>query len=111
MGHIFANVKWKCTACGADAGTCGCWVKCECGRNYRKGEECGNVVWHVALQFAQVAADKIVEDMAESYKLFQRDHMAARLKRAVIRQTHPLLVETFEGTEAAIKQRQQTPGA
>jgi hypothetical protein len=111
MDHIFAGVKWKCTVCGADAGTCSCFIKCECGRSYRKGEECENVVWHIALQFAQEAAEKVVEDMAESYRLFQREHMAARLKRAVIRQTHPILIETFEGVEAAIKERQQTPGA
>jgi hypothetical protein len=66
-----------------------------------QGKECGNVVWHVALQFAQEAADKIVEDMAQSYRLFQREHMAARLKRAVIRQTQPIIIETFEGVEAA----------
>ncbi len=109
MDHLFANVKWKCTSCGAAAGTCGCWIKCECGRSFLKGEECQNTVWHVSLQFAEEAADKIIEDMAESYKLFQRDHMAARLKRAVIRQTHPILIATFEGVESAIRER--TPGA
>jgi hypothetical protein len=111
IDHIFAGVKWKCAACGADAGTCDCWVKCECGRSYLKGESCQNNIWHVALQFAQEAADKIVEDMAESYKLFQRDHMAARLKRAVIRQTHPILIETFEGVESALKEKPSDTGS
>lgn len=101
MDHIFAGVKWTCTACGAAAGTCTCWVKCECGRTYLRGTECGNAVWHVARQFAEEAAKKIVDDMAQSYKLFRREHMAARLKRAVVRQTHPILIETFEGVEAA----------
>lgn len=99
-------MKWKCTACGADAGTCGCFVKCECGRSNLRGEECANQVWHVARQFAEEAADKIVEDMAESYKLFRREHMAARLKRAVIRQTHPILIATFDGVEAAKRDRE-----
>jgi hypothetical protein len=54
---------------------------------------------------AEEAADKIVEDMAQSYKLFRRDHMAARLKRAVVRQTHPIIVDTFEGVEAAKRDR------
>lgn len=111
MDHIFAGVKWKCSVCGADVGTCECWTKCECGHSYLKGQECSNQIWHIARQFAEEAADKIVEDMAESYKLFQRDHMAARLKRAVIRQTHPILIETFEGVEAAIKDSKRTPGA
>jgi len=111
MDHIFAGVKWKCIACGADAGTCHCWVKCECGRSFLKGTECQNSVWHVALQFAQEAADKVVEDMAQSYKLFQRDHMADRLKRAVVRQTHPILIETFDGVEAAIKDQQANAGS
>lgn len=75
--------------------------KCECGHSYLKGQECSNQIWHIARQFAEEAADKIVEDMAESYKLFQRDHMAAQLKRAVIRQTHPILIDTFEGVESA----------
>lgn len=101
MDHIFAGVKWHCTACGAAAGTCGCWIKCECGHSFLRGEECSNRVWHIARQFAEDAAELIVKDMAESYKLFRRDHMAARLKRAVIRQTHPIIIETFEGVEAA----------
>lgn len=101
MDRLFAGVKWQCAACGADAGTCDCWVKCECGRSYLRAEKCQNEIWHIARQFAEEAADKIVEDMAESYKLFRREHMAARLKRAVIRQTHPILIETFEGVESA----------
>jgi hypothetical protein len=101
MDHLFASVKWTCTACGKAQGTCSCWVKCECGRTYLSGTECGNTIWHVARQFAEEAAEKVVEDMAESYKLFRREYMAARLKRAVIRQTHPILIETFEGVEAA----------
>lgn len=105
MDHIFAGVKWKCTACGAAQGACNCWIKCECGRSHLRGEECGNVVWHIARQFAEEAAEKIVEDMAESYRLFQKGYMVERLKRAVIRQTHPILVETFEGVEAAKKER------
>lgn len=109
MDHLFANVKWKCTACGAAKGTCDCWVKCECGRTYLKGTECGNAAWHIAKQFAEEAAELIVADMAESYKLFHRDHMAARLKRAVIRQTQPIILETFEGVEAAIKDRAKPP--
>lgn len=107
VDRLFAGVKWKCTACGAEAGTCECWVECECGRTYLRGEKCSNVVWHIARQFAEEAADKIVEDMAESYKLFRRDHMVARLKRAVIRQTHPILIETFEGVEAAKRDHEQ----
>lgn len=105
MDHLFAGVKWKCTACGAAAGTCDCWVKCECGRSFLRGEECPNQIWHIARQFAEDAAEKIVADMAESYKLFRRDHMAARLKRAVIRQTHPIIIETFEGVETAKRDR------
>lgn len=110
MNHIFANVKWKCVVCGEPMG-CGCFVKCECGVDNLRGDECRNQTWHIAKQFAEDAADLIVADMAESYKLFQREHMMARLKRAVIRQTHPILISTFEGVEAAIKDRQQTPGA
>lgn len=105
MDHLFAGVKWKCMACGAPAGTCDCWVKCECGRSYLKGEKCRNEIWHVSKQFAEEAADLIVEDMAGSYKLFQREHMAARLKRAVIRQAQPIILATFEGVESALKQR------
>lgn len=101
MDHIFAGVKWHCTACGAAAGTCSCWIKCECGRSYLRGKECGNAIWHTARKFAEEAAEKIVEDMAGSYKLFRREHMAARLKRAVIRQAHPFFIDTFEGVDAA----------
>lgn len=101
MDHLFAGVKWKCMACWADAGTCECWIKCECGRSYLRGEKCSNEIWHIAHRFAEEAADLIVEDMAGSYRLFQREHMAARLKRAVIRQTHPILISTFDGVEAA----------
>lgn len=110
MDHLFANVKWKCCACGADSGTCDCWVKCECGHSYQRGKECNNKVWHVARQFAEETADLIVKDMAESYRLFQREHMAARLKRAVIRQTHQFFVSVFDGVEAARRGRdnQQT---
>lgn len=107
--NLFAGVKWKCTACKADAGTCDCWVKCECGRSNLKGEECSNVVWHVAKQLAEEAADKIVEDMAFSYKLFQREHMAARLKRAVVRQSHQIFIDTFDGVESALKERKAVP--
>jgi len=101
MDHIFAGVKWKCAACGADAGTCNCWINCECGRSYLRGEECQNEIWHISKRFAEEAADLIVEDMAQSYKIFRRDHMAARLKRAVIRQSQPIIIATFEGVEAA----------
>lgn len=101
MDHLFAGVKWTCTACGAAARTCDCWIKCECGRTYLRSEECPNKIWHISYQFAEEAAELIVKDMAESYKLFQREHMASRLKRAVIRQTHPILIETFVGVEAA----------
>lgn len=111
MNHLFANVKWKCAACGAEVGTCDCWIKCECGRSYLRNEKCGNQIWHISKQFAEEVADLIVADMAESYKLFQRERMAARLKRAVIRQTQPIILATFEGVESAIKDRQQTPGA
>ena len=100
MSHLFANVAWKCTACGKPPG-CDCWVKCECGRTRLRGEECGNTIWHISKRFAEEAADLIVADMAESYKLFQREHMAARLKRAVIRQAHPIIMATFESVEAA----------
>lgn len=100
MNHLFANVKWKCVVCGKPPG-CDCFVKCECGRSYQRGEKCDNDIWHVSKQFAEEAADLIVADMAESYKLFQREHMAARLKRAVVRQTQPIIMATFEGVEAA----------
>lgn len=63
------------------------------------------MVWHIARQFAEEAAEKIVADMAQSYKLFQREHMVARLKRAVVRQAHPILIEVFDGVEAAIRER------
>lgn len=101
IDRLFADVKWSCTVCGADAGTCDCWIKCECGHSYLRGTECTNAVWHVAKQFAEEAAEKIVEDMAGSYKIFRREYMAERLKRAVVRQTHPILIETFEGVELA----------
>lgn len=101
MDHIFSGVKWTCTACGAASGTCDCWIKCECGRSHLRADKCSNQIWHVARQFAEEAADLVVKDMAESYRLFQREHVSARLKRAVIRQTHPILMETFEGVEAA----------
>ena len=103
MDHIFAGVKWKCAACGADAGTCNCWIKCECGRSYLRDEECPNKIWHISKQFAEEAADLIIEDMAQSYKLFRREHMAERLKRAVIRQAQPIILATFEGLESAKK--------
>lgn len=67
------------------------------------------MIWHVSRQFAEEAADKIIEDMAESYKLFRRDHMMARLKRAVIRQAQPIFIDVFDGVEAAKHKR--TPGA
>ena len=105
---LLDRVEWKCAACGAAMGTCDCWIKCGCGRSYLRGGECGNAIWHIALQFSQEAADKIVEDMAQSYRLFQREHMAARLKRAVIRQTQPILIETFEGVEAAKRDREKS---
>lgn len=104
MDHIFAGVKWTCTACGAAQGSCNCWTKCECGRSVLRGEECSNSIWHTAKSFAQDAADqKVVDDMASSYKLFKRQHMADRLWRAVVRQTHPILIATFEGVESAKK--------
>lgn len=111
MNHLFANVKWKCAACGADAGTCGCFVKCECGRSYLREEKCGNQIWHISKQFAEEAADLIVADMAGSYKLFQREHMAARLKRAVVRQAQPIILATFEGVESAIKDHLTNTGS
>jgi hypothetical protein len=107
MDGLFANVAWKCTACGKPPG-CGCWVKCECGHSRHRDEECGNKIWHISKRFAEEAADLIVEDMAESYKLFQREHMAARLKRAVIRQTQPIILATFAGVEAAERERAGT---
>lgn len=100
MHPLFANVAWKCTACGKPPG-CNCWVACECGRHYLRGEECQNNIWHISKRFAEEAADLIIEDMAQSYKIFQREHMAARLKRAVIRQAQPIILATFEGVEAA----------
>lgn len=102
MNHLFANVAWKCTACGKPPG-CDCWVKCECSHTYLRGEECSNRIWHISKLFAEEAADLIVADMAQSYKLFQREHMAARLKRAVVRQAQPIILATFEGVEAAKK--------
>lgn len=99
--NIFAGVQWKCVACGKPPG-CDCFIKCECGCSYLRGEECGNKIWHISKHFAEEAADLIVEDMAQSYKLFQREHMAARLKRAVIRQAQPIILATFEGVEAAL---------
>lgn len=35
----------KCTACGAIAGACGCWIKCQkpgCSWSFLKGEDCRN---------------------------------------------------------------------
>lgn len=90
-----------CTTCNKPAGTCDCWVKCECGVTNFRGKECRNQIWHISKRFAEEAAEMIVADMAESYKLFQREHMAARLKRAVIRQAQPIILATFEGVEAA----------
>lgn len=109
MDHIFAGVKWKCCACGYDKGTCDCWIKCECGRRNLRGADCSNETWHIAKQFAEEAADLIVQDMAESYRLFQREHMAARLKRAVIRQAQPVFMATFDGVEAARRDRTLSP--
>lgn len=111
--NLFAGVKWKCTACGKPSGdppTCDCWVKCECGRNYLRGGKCENDIWHISKRFAEEAADLIVADMAESYKLFQREHMVARLKRAVVRQTQQIFIDTFDGVEAAIKDRDGKKG-
>lgn len=99
MYHLFAGVKWTCTACGAAAGTCNCWEKCECGRSYLRGTECPNAIWHVARELAEDAAAQVVEDMAQSYKLFRREYMAERLKRAVVRQTQPVIIAAFEGVE------------
>lgn len=104
MDHLFAGVKWKCVVCEKPPG-CDCFVKCECGRSYLRGKECENVVWHIAHQFAEESAEKIVADMAESYKIFQREHMAARLKRAVVRQTHQMFIDVLDGVDAAIKER------
>lgn len=100
MDHLFANVAWKCTACGKPPG-CDCFVKCECGRSYLRGEKCENEIWHISKRFAEEAAELIVEDMALSFLLFRREHMAARLKRAVIRHAQPIILATFEGVEAA----------
>jgi hypothetical protein len=82
-------------------GTCDCWVKCECGVTNLRGNECRNQIWHISKQFAEEAADLIVEDMAQSYKLFRREHMVARLKRAVVRHAQPIILATFEGVESA----------
>lgn len=111
IGMMIDRACMVCTICSKPAGTCGCWVKCECGINNLRGKECRNQIWHISKRFAEEAADLIIADMAESYKLFQREHIAARLKRAVIRQAQPIMTEIFDGVEAAIKDRQQTPGA
>lgn len=103
---LFANVEWKCTACGQPRG-CDCWIKCECGHNHLRGEECSNQIWHISKQFADEAADLIVADMAQSYRMFQREHMIARLKRAVVRHAQPIILATFEGVEAARAEREQ----
>lgn len=79
-------------------------MKCECGHSYLRGSACSNVIWHTALQFAEDAADLVIEDMAQSYRLFGREHMAQRLRRAVVRQVHPIIIDVFDGVEAA-KQR------
>lgn len=101
MNHIFAGVKWTCTVCDAESGTCDCWVKCECGWHRQKGAECNNVIWHAAREMAADVAEHVVEDMAESYKIFRREYMAERLKRAVIRKAQPAIIEAFEGVENA----------
>jgi hypothetical protein len=112
MDHLFANVAWKCTSCGGPPGCgCGCWVECECGRKRRRDEECGNQIWHISKRFAEEAADLIVADMAQSYRLFQREHMAARLKRAVIRQAQPIILATFEGVESASAEQGAKPAS
>src|SRR5579859_4095460 len=108
---LIDRASMVCTACSKPMGTCDCWIKCECGVTNLRGNECRNQIWHISKQFAEEAADLIVADMAESYKLFQREHMAARLRRAVIRQAQPIILATFEGVESSIKDRQQTPGA
>ncbi len=33
---------WRCTVCKEKAGTCDCWVACDCGRSYLSGEECND---------------------------------------------------------------------
>lgn len=43
MDHLFAGVKWKCTACGGNAGTCSCWIKCECGRSFAHSDCDGKI--------------------------------------------------------------------
>lgn len=41
---LLSKVDWKCAACGAPAGSCGCFVDCSCGWSARAGEKCNNPV-------------------------------------------------------------------
>jgi hypothetical protein len=101
---LFAQVKWTCTNCGKPADpnvTCSCSEKCECGHTKVRGTECTNGVWHATQAIAEEMAELIVEDMAQSYRLFQKGYMVDRLKRAVIRQAHEVMPDVFDGVEAA----------
>lgn len=108
------RVGWKCLACGKpcdpSAPSCGCWVKCECGHHKLRDKECTNGVWHASQLLGAELAELIVEDMAQSYRLFQRGYMVDGLKRAVIRQAHVMLPEVFEGVESVIREKGK-PGA
>lgn len=42
LDKLLDQADWRCTVCGAQAGSCGCWKKCWCGWSYRVGEACGN---------------------------------------------------------------------
>lgn len=39
-----ARGDFRCTICGAPAGSCDCWVECSCGWSYRNGQACRNPV-------------------------------------------------------------------
>lgn len=43
---LFDAASMRCTKCGAQAGTCQCWVKCSCGWSYERGEKCRNHAAH-----------------------------------------------------------------
>jgi hypothetical protein len=44
IDRLLDAVAFRCTICGAQAGTCSCWVQCSCGWSYEKGETCRNPV-------------------------------------------------------------------
>lgn len=39
---LIDRAAFQCTKCGARAGTCNCWTKCDCGWSFETGKKCRN---------------------------------------------------------------------